>query len=154
MEHCYFSVNICNNSIFSKSVELLINIFEDQIFVRLQIWRIATNDFTRSYKTHCFTVWVIMQYKYGCWQVCVKNCYYSIYCSLNWYQTWYILNHLLMCWVIDADILFIQRIAPNYSSYPVMDLHITRGVIISIKTCLSCNITRFEKKRHALTICT
>ena len=26
-EHCYFSVNVCNNSIFSKSVELLINIF-------------------------------------------------------------------------------------------------------------------------------
>ena len=27
MEHCYFSVNVCNNSIFLKSVELLINIF-------------------------------------------------------------------------------------------------------------------------------
>ena len=27
MEHCYFSANVWNNSIFSKSVELLINIF-------------------------------------------------------------------------------------------------------------------------------
>ena len=153
MEYCYSPVNVWNDSIFPKSVELLIN-----IFWRSNICTIA-NLTNRNKWFHTFIqnslFYRLSHNAIQIWMLtglCEELL--SIYCSLNWYQTLYILNHFLMCWVIDADILFIQRLAPNYSSYPVMDLHITRGVIISIKTCLSCNITRFEKKRHALTICT
>ena len=67
----------------------------------MQIRRIATNDFTRSYKTHCFTALVITQCKYGCWQVCVKNCYCWIYCNSNWYQTIYILNQFLRYYMLS-----------------------------------------------------